>query len=247
MSVEQSELIMTLERLVYVPGLWRCPKCKFQLVQAELNAATGNVTARDRPGDKCPNCHGPLWRVTERDAGNEMVDQCEAAIKHSTEIEALLMTALALHGGHAFTHSEREWRDAARRALNINRSRAKPEMGSTAAAESIVWGPKHIDPLDRPEEWKRAAGGPRAAGPMLHNLKCATGYFESVANGRKTAELRRMDRDFRRHDILRLHEVEFDRLTGRTVERRIAHIVWDSNGPWLAAGHCMLSLGDLEH
>lgn len=71
--------IERLKSLVYVPGLWRCAKCNFSLVQANLNAKDGTVTARDKPGDKCPNCDSPLWRVTERDAGNEMVDRAEDA------------------------------------------------------------------------------------------------------------------------------------------------------------------------
>ena len=37
------ERIAELERLVYVPGLWRCAKCEFQLVQANLNT-NGTVT-----------------------------------------------------------------------------------------------------------------------------------------------------------------------------------------------------------
>lgn len=64
--------------LVYVPGLWRCAKCKFELVQATLNARDGTVTARDTPGEKCPNCQSPLWRVTERDARQEAQHECDA-------------------------------------------------------------------------------------------------------------------------------------------------------------------------
>lgn len=73
MTAEQR--IAELERLVYVPGLWRCAKCNFELMQMNLHASTGNVSARDKPGDKCPNCQSPLWRVTEREAGNRLVDR----------------------------------------------------------------------------------------------------------------------------------------------------------------------------
>lgn len=66
-----------LVTLVYVPGLWRCAKCEFQLIQANLNAGDGSVTARDQAGDKCPNCDVPLWRVTEREAGNKLIDDAE--------------------------------------------------------------------------------------------------------------------------------------------------------------------------
>ena len=37
--------VAELEALVYVPGLWSCPKCKFQLMQANLHAHSGNVSS----------------------------------------------------------------------------------------------------------------------------------------------------------------------------------------------------------
>lgn len=80
---QAADLIERLEKLVYVPGLWRCPKCELQLLQSNLNTADGTVTARDTPGDKCPNCHGPLWRVTERDAGNKLIDDAERVMTES--------------------------------------------------------------------------------------------------------------------------------------------------------------------
>ena len=83
--------IAELEALVYVPGLWRCAKCKFQLVQAVLSASTGAVHSHDKPGEKCPNCAGPLWRVTERQAGNDMADRCEQAVLRNLGLEAALL------------------------------------------------------------------------------------------------------------------------------------------------------------
>lgn len=56
-----------LSELVHVPGVWRCAKCDFTLIQSNLNAADGSITARDNPGDKCPNDGAPLWRVSYRD------------------------------------------------------------------------------------------------------------------------------------------------------------------------------------
>jgi hypothetical protein len=69
--------IERLAALVYVPGLWRCAKCNFSLLQGNLNYPSGTVTVRDDPGDRCPNCDSPLWRVSERQAGNELVKRCE--------------------------------------------------------------------------------------------------------------------------------------------------------------------------
>lgn len=79
-----------LEGLVYSPGLWRCAKCKFTLVQRNLNAHSGTVTARDQPGDKCPNCAVNLWRVTERENATENYDAAESLQIRLNELEAKL-------------------------------------------------------------------------------------------------------------------------------------------------------------
>jgi hypothetical protein len=89
-AVQIVEAIEALERQVYVPGLWRCPKCGFVLCQANLYAATGAVGARDTAGDKCPNCHGPLWRVSERQAGNDMVKRCEQELARKKMLDAVI-------------------------------------------------------------------------------------------------------------------------------------------------------------
>ena len=110
--------IAELEKLVYVPGLWRCPKCEFQLLQANLSAVDGRVSARDEPGDKCPNCGGPLWRVTERQAGNDLVDRCTQLLEENKLLKAQIETSDAiattarvvetLRGTHAAMAHQRE-------------------------------------------------------------------------------------------------------------------------------------------
>lgn len=69
---------MSLDANVHVPGLWRCAKCDFTLVQRNLNSGDGSVTARDAPGDRCPNCDAPLWRVTWKQQAEELEERCEA-------------------------------------------------------------------------------------------------------------------------------------------------------------------------
>lgn len=71
-----------LEALVYVPGLWKCSKCQFSLVQRTLCAATGGVYVNDKEGETCPNCGTTLERITEREAGNDMVDRCSTLQKN---------------------------------------------------------------------------------------------------------------------------------------------------------------------
>lgn len=95
MSEELHARIRELEKLVYVPGLWRCPKCRFSLLQSNLNMQDGTVTARDQPGSRCPNCDSPLWRVTERQAGNDMVDRAEEQMNRAVAAEKALRSAIA--------------------------------------------------------------------------------------------------------------------------------------------------------
>lgn len=42
---------------------------------------------------------------------------------------------------------------------------------------------------------------------MVHQLKCASNYFEDVITGRKTFEVRKNDRDFRVGDFIALNEL----------------------------------------
>lgn len=72
-------------RQVYVPGVWRCAKCNFRLIQSNLNAGDATVTARDTPGEKCPNCDVPLWRVTWREEAEDLMGKEEQTFNHGFE------------------------------------------------------------------------------------------------------------------------------------------------------------------
>ncbi|TIN76725.1 hypothetical protein [Mesorhizobium sp.] len=72
---------------IYAPGVWRCPKCRFRLIQANLNARDGTVTARDVPGDHCPNCSSPLWRVTWKDEAEENLQIGEQHVARAVAAE----------------------------------------------------------------------------------------------------------------------------------------------------------------
>lgn len=41
-----------------------------------------------------------------------------------------------------------------------------------------------------------------------HELKILPSYFEQVANGNKSFEIRKNDRDYKLHDVLLLREIE---------------------------------------
>lgn len=84
------------ERLIYVPGQWRCAKCKYVGVHAVFCAETGAVGIRaNAKTEICPNGCGPLWPVTERQAGNELCDRLDIAADKINELKSQLAQAQA--------------------------------------------------------------------------------------------------------------------------------------------------------
>lgn len=79
-----------------------------------------------------------------------------------------------------------------------------------------------------------------------HHLKTLQPYFASVADGNKTFELRRNDRDFRIGDTLILEEIDAQgQKTGATIERRVTHILHkltDKGEKAIGDGFCIMSL-----
>lgn len=111
---------VALDARVHVPGMWRCAKCQFVLVQSNLNAVDGAVTARDHAGDRCPNCDVPLWRVTWREHAKEMAERAEELINRTQELEGAL----------------REWL-------------AAKELSRKAAEAEKTYGPLTLQAIDR--------------------------------------------------------------------------------------------------
>lgn len=77
--------------------------------------------------------------------------------------------------------------------------------------------------------------------PVVHELKILPEYFEAVRIGRKTAEIRRHDRDYQRGDILFLREWDGARLTGQYLCRSISHIV-EGGQFGIEQGYSLLSI-----
>ena len=82
-----------------------------------------------------------------------------------------------------------------------------------------------------------------------HELKIWPSFFEAVANGTKTFECRKNDRDFALGDTLILKEydpaknvvIDKRKLTGRTLIRTVGFVV-HGGGFGVASGYCVMSL-----
>lgn len=115
------ETIDALEKLVYLPGQWRCPKCNFRLTQSNLYMASGAVGPRDDPGDKCPNCNGPLWRVSAMDDRNEAFKTANDTFGRVEKLRTALTEICRIHDQNAPQGALRaDFQHIARRALEAD-------------------------------------------------------------------------------------------------------------------------------
>lgn len=65
-----------LEKLVYVPGVFKCQRCECVTVSTSLHVNIGTMSANNDP-QQCPNNCGPMWRVTERSQREEAQEELE--------------------------------------------------------------------------------------------------------------------------------------------------------------------------
>lgn len=76
---------------------------------------------------------------------------------------------------------------------------------------------------------------------MVHELKILPRYFEAVLNKTKTWDLRKDDRGFQVGDLIRLHEFDGEKYTGRSMVKTIAY-KFNDTGYGLEEGYCILSI-----
>ena len=158
----EHERIARLEELVYCPGMWRCPKCKFSMVCKSLNVGDGTVTANTDP-QRCLNGCGPLWRVTERENRIEMQDGYEAAVSEIASLKALIAQAEAR--GPAWQPIETAPRD---KTLFLVGSYYAPYdtalmRGDTLAMLTRPGAPRHLTPRAPYTHWMPMPSPPEAA------------------------------------------------------------------------------------
>lgn len=75
-----------------------------------------------------------------------------------------------------------------------------------------------------------------------HYLKTETEYYQAVERGEKKFELRKNDRDFKKHDMLYLEEVVNGVKTGRSLPPvEIQYVLKDCTKYGLCDGYCILN------
>lgn len=63
------ELVPDLYRLAFIPGVFKCPKCEFELTKQAINFNAGTIgtTEKERISEECPNDGTMMQHVTYRD------------------------------------------------------------------------------------------------------------------------------------------------------------------------------------
>lgn len=74
---------------------------------------------------------------------------------------------------------------------------------------------------------------------MLHDLKIAPEWFETVKSGVKTFEVRKDDRDFKPNDVLLLREFDGTKYTGRQLKADVRFVL---RGEYCREGYCIMSI-----
>ncbi len=75
---------------------------------------------------------------------------------------------------------------------------------------------------------------------VLHEMKLLERYYDAVANGDKTFELRKDDRNVQVGDVISLKEWNGKEYTGRHVNVEVTYVLRDCQQYGLMEGYCII-------
>lgn len=89
------------------------------------------------------------------------------------------------------------------------------------------------------EKMQNLPSDSQETGQKVHQIRLAKTYFDDVANGIKTFELRKNDRGYKKGDILEMMEFADGKNTGRMVKVLVTYILEDYTG--IEDGYCIMA------
>ena len=98
---------------------------------------------------------------------------------------------------------------------------------------------KKLREMEQEEKMKNLPSDTQETGQKVHQIRLAKSYFDDVANGIKTFELRKNDRGYKKGDILEMMEFADGKNTGRTVKVLVTYILEDYTG--IEDGYCIMA------
>ena len=98
---------------------------------------------------------------------------------------------------------------------------------------------KKLREMEQEEKMQNLPSDTQETGQKVHQIRLAKPYFDDVANGIKTFELRKNDRGYKKGDILEMMEFADGKNTGRTVRVLVTYILEDYTG--IEDGYCIMA------
>lgn len=98
---------------------------------------------------------------------------------------------------------------------------------------------KKLREMEQEEKMQNLQSDKQETGQKVHQIRLAKTYFDDVANGIKTFELRKNDRGYKKGDILEMMEFADGKNTGRTVKVLVTYILEDYTG--IEDGYCIMA------
>lgn len=89
---------------------------------------------------------------------------------------------------------------------------------------------KKLREMEQEEKMQSLPSDTQETGQKVHQIRLAKPYFDDVANGIKTFELRKNDRGYKKGDILEMMEFADGKNTGRMVKVLVTYILEDYTG-----------------
>lgn len=98
---------------------------------------------------------------------------------------------------------------------------------------------KKLREMEQEEKMQSLPSDTQETGQKVHQIRLAKPYFDDVANGIKTFELRKNDRGYKKGDILEMMEFTDGKNTGRMVKVLVTYILEDYTG--IEDGYCIMA------
>lgn len=98
---------------------------------------------------------------------------------------------------------------------------------------------KKLREMEQEEKMQNLPSDTQETGQKVHQIRLAKSYFDDVANGIKTFELRKNDRGYKKGDILEMMEFADGKNTGHTVRVLVTYILEDYTG--IEDGYCIMA------
>lgn len=98
---------------------------------------------------------------------------------------------------------------------------------------------KKLREMAQEEKMQNLPSDSKETGQKVHQIRLAKSYFDDVANGIKTFELRKNDRGYKKGDILEMMEFSEGKNTGRMVRVLVTYILEDYTG--IEDGYCIMA------